>query len=385
MTLLPKKLLLASLPLLAAVMPVYAIGNGDNDNEVIRSVVYEPGDYGSRFYRIPAIVTLNDGSLVSVADKRINNIADLPNDIDVVCRRSTDGGRSWSEYITVARHDSIGGYGDPALVCDRNSGDLIVISTHGQGLWLPTPGEICVSRSSDGGLTWKPPVSINDQILTCDPEGSQPIKCNSAFASSGRAVQLSDGRIMFVLVTRREGVEQFTCYAVYSDDGGHTWHVSATPTTTDGDESKIAQTADGTLITSIRDRRRMCRLFSRSTDNGVTWSSPRQIVTLPDPACNGDIMRYAPPCEAHPHGILLHSIPADSTDRRNVSIALSYDDGRTWPVRRTVWDCPAGYSSLTRLADGTIGLLTEVGDWDSGFEIRFTRLSYDWLTAGESI
>ncbi len=124
MTLLPKKLLLASLPLLAAVMPVYAIGNGDNDNEVIRSVVYEPGDYGSRFYRIPAIVTLNDGSLVSVADKRINNIADLPNDIDVVCRRSTDGGRSWSEYITVARHDSIGGYGDPALVCDRNSGDL---------------------------------------------------------------------------------------------------------------------------------------------------------------------------------------------------------------------------------------------------------------------
>lgn len=203
MTLLPKKLLLASLPLLAAVMPVYATGNGDNDNEVIRSVVYEPGDYGSRFYRIPAIVTLDDGTLVSVADKRINNIADLPNDIDVVCRRSTDGGRSWSEYITVARHDSIGGYGDPALVCDRNSGDLIVISTHGQGLWLPTPGEICVSRSSDGGLTWKPPVSINDQILTCDPDGTQPIKCNSAFASSGRAVQLSDGRIMFVLVTRR--------------------------------------------------------------------------------------------------------------------------------------------------------------------------------------
>ena len=116
MTLLPKKLLLASLPLLAAVMPVYATGNGDNDNEVIRSVVYEPGDYGSRFYRIPAIVTLDDGTLVSVADKRINNIADLPNDIDVVCRRSTDGGRSWSEYITVARHDSIGGYGDPALV-----------------------------------------------------------------------------------------------------------------------------------------------------------------------------------------------------------------------------------------------------------------------------
>lgn len=375
MTLLPKKLLLASLPLLAAVMPVYATGNGDNNNEVIRSVVYEPGDYGSRFYRIPAIVTLDDGSLVSVADKRINNIADLPNDIDVVCRRSTDGGRSWSEYITVARHDSIGGYGDPALVCDRNSGDLIVISTHGQGLWLPTPGEICVSRSSDGGLTWMPPVSINDQILTCDPDGSQPIKCNSAFASSGRAVQLSDGRIMFVLVTRREGVEQFTCYAVYSDDGGHTWHVSATPTTTDGDESKIAQTADGTLITSIRDRRRMCRLFSRSTDNGVTWSPPRQIVTLPDPACNGDFIRYT----HDGHDLLLHSLPTGGS-RHNVTIFVSRDNGATWTPTRRVARGASAYSSMTVLPDGSVGILTEEAAnpddpaVNDGYRICYTRI-----------
>lgn len=375
MTLLPKKLLLASLPLLAAVMPVYATGNGDNDNEVIRSVVYEPGDYGSRFYRIPAIVTLDDGTLVSVADKRINNIADLPNDIDVVCRRSTDGGRSWSEYITVARHDSIGGYGDPALVCDRNSGDLIVISTHGQGLWLPTPGEICVSRSSDGGLTWMPPVSINDQILTCDPDGTQPIKCNSAFASSGRAVQLSDGRIMFVLVTRREGVEQFTCYAVYSDDGGHTWHVSDTPTTTDGDESKIAQTADGTLITSIRDRRRMCRLFSRSTDNGVTWSPPRQIVTLPDPACNGDFIRYT----HDGHDLLLHSLPTGGS-RHNVTIFVSRDNGATWTPTRRVARGASAYSSMTVLPDGSVGILTEEAAnpddpaLNDGYRICYTRI-----------
>ena len=136
---------------------------------------------------------------------------------------------------------------------------------------------------------------------------------------------------------------------------------------------------------SIRNPDKGCRRYALSHDAGTTWHETGVWSELPDPACNGDIMRYAPPCEAHPHGILLHSIPADSADRRNVSIALSYDDGRTWPVRRTVWDCPAGYSSLTRLADGTIGLLSEVGDWDSGFEIRFTRLSYDWLTAGESI
>jgi sialidase-1 len=78
--------------------------------------------------------------------------------------------------------------------------------------------------------------------------------------------------------------------------------------------------------------------------------------------------------------VLLHSIPADTVMRRNVSIAVSYDEGRTWPVRKTVWNREAGYSSLTRLEDGSIGLLTEVGDWESGFEIWFTRLSFEWLT-----
>ncbi len=101
---------------------------------------------------------------------------------------------------------------------------------------------------------------------------------------------------------------------------------------------------------------------------------------LPDPACDGDIIRY-PKRWSGGRDILLHSIPADSTSRCNVSIAVSYDEGLTWPVRRTVWNCPAGYSSLTVLDNGEIGLLTEVGDWDPGYEIWFTRLELAWLEA----
>ena len=79
---------------------------------------------------------------------------------------------------------------------------------------------------------------------------------------------------------------------------------------------------------------------------------------------------------------MLHSIPLDSAERRNVSVLLSYDEGLTWPVRRTVWSGDAGYSSLTVLPDGDIGLLTEVGNWERGFEIYFTRLTPEWLTEG---
>ena len=80
---------------------------------------------------------------------------------------------------------------------------------------------------------------------------------------------------------------------------------------------------------------------------------------------------------------LLHSIPADTAARRNVSVALSYDEGATWPVRRTIWGGPSAYSSLTRLADGTIGLLSEVYlGGDGGYEIWFSRFTCEWLTDG---
>lgn len=350
-----KPFLMPALAMMALISSAETPNTGYSDGEITRSLVYNKGDYSSQFYRIPAIVTLPDGTLVTVADKRIDKLQDLPGDIDVVCRRSTDGGRTWGPYITVAEHDSLGGYGDPALVYDRRNGNILVISTHGQGLWMKTPGQISVSRSTDGGLTWLPPVNINPQILTSDPEGPQPIKCNSAFASSGRAVQLASGRILFVLVTRRDGMDPFPCYAIYSDDSGRTWHVSETPTTTDGDESKILQLPDGTLLTSIRNRYKLPRTFARSTDGGRTWSEPYSVPTLPDPACNGDFITYT--C-ADGSVALLQSLPTGGT-RDDVTIFVSRDLGKTWVPAYQVVHGPSTYSSMTVLPDGRIGILTE--------------------------
>lgn len=342
--------------------------------DTYRSLVFNKGDYGSQFYRIPAIVTLPDGTLVAVADKRINSLNDLPGDIDVVCRRSTDGGRTWSDYITVAAHDSIGGYGDPALVRDRRTGDLLVISLNGCGLWSDHPGRISVSRSRDGGLTWQAPVDINPQILTDDPAGVQPIKCEAAFASSGRALQLKNGRIMFVLVTRRKGVEGFPCYAIYSDDGGHTWKASKTPATLNGDESKVAQLPDGRVMMSIRNRFSGNRKFSVSDDNGTTWTElPDDYAALHDVACNGDFLSI----RHNGRDYLLQSLPAGPW-RDNITIYASADGGRTWPYSRLVTAGPGAYSAMTQLADGSIGILTEEGVHDvndrhhQGYRIWFT-------------
>ena len=173
-------------------------------NGVERSLVYRPGDYESGFYRIPAIVTAKDGSIVTLADKRIEHNGDLPAKIDVVSRRSTDGGKTWGDYVTVAGHDEIGGCGDAALVLDESTGDLLAIFTHGTGLWYEGPANICVARSSDNGCSWGEITDISQQIITNDPNGPQPIKCIGAFATSGRATQLENGRIIFALVTREK-------------------------------------------------------------------------------------------------------------------------------------------------------------------------------------
>lgn len=345
-------------------------------NGIDRALVYRPGDYNSNFYRIPAIVTAKDGSIVTMADKRIEHIGDLPAKIDVVSRRSTDGGKTWSDYVTVAEHDEIGGCGDPALVVDGKTGNILAIFSHGNGfLRGDSPAHISVAKSTDNGVTWGKMVDINPQILTTDPNGTQPIKCTSAFASSGHAVQLVDGRIMFALVTRTDGEKCFKVYAVYSDDGGDTWEVSKTPGTSDGDESKIVELTDGTLIMSIRNRWRESkyynrRLFSYSKDRGETWTEAEPVYDILDPACNGDIIRYT----VDGKDILLQSLPGSPNKRENVTIYASEDGGKTFPYKKVVVTSPSAYSSMTVLPDGRIGILTE--------ESQNGHYSYDlWFTA----
>ncbi len=347
---------------------------------VERSLVYRPGDFGSKFYRIPAIVTAPDGSLVTVADKRIEHNGDLPAKIDVVSRRSTDNGRTWSEYVTVAKHDEIGGCGDPALVVDGKTGDIIAIFSHGNGLWQNEPAHISVSRSKDNGKTWSESVDITPQILTVDPNGPQPIKCRSAFASSGRALQLKDGRIMFALVVREDNNKYFKVYAIYSDDGGDTWKVSKNPASENGDESKIVELSDGTLIMSIRNRFGTLRKFSYSTDRGETWSEQVPIEGLPDPRCNGDIITY----NLDGKELLLQSLPGDPKSRKNVAIYVSEDNGKTWNTKKTVVTSPSAYSSMTVLPDGTVGILTEESQNNhQSYDIWFTRLPIEIIMKGD--
>ncbi|MCM0688747.1 exo-alpha-sialidase [Barnesiella sp. B2-R-119] len=353
-----------------------------------RTVLFNMGDYDSQYWRIPALVTAADNSLVAVVDKRGSSLGDLPNTISIMSRRSTDNGKNWSEPVVVAQGGNGKTYGDPAVVLDKKTGNLICMFVGDQGLWNATPYNrqgIYVSKSTDNGVSWSEPVAITDQVY------ANHSSWYAGFAGSGHGLCLKDGRLMFVLAIRATSATGVPLhnYAIYSDDGGDNWTLSTNAATTAGDEAKVVELEDGDILMSIRNPSKGNRIFCKSADRGQTWGKAYFETELKDPACNGDIIRYSYSTDEGSEGKsrLLHSLPESTTTRENVTIYLSEDDGETWPIKKRLVDGYSAYSSLTVLSDGTIGALVEEGKWDSnlpgedGFQLVFYRFTMDWLTS----
>ncbi|MDE6099005.1 MAG: glycoside hydrolase [Muribaculaceae bacterium] len=152
-----------------------------------------------------------------------------------------------------------------------------------------------------------------------------------------------------------------------SVDGGRSWEVITPAVDNDGDESKMAELADGSLLMSIRNRWKGWRKFARSFDGGKSWTAVEHSSSLPDPACNGDMLVL-------PDGRIVHSINDSHTHRCCVSLFV-YDPVETvW--RKTVEICPepSSYSALCRLADGRVGVLSEELSPGHGLHIWFTSV-----------
>lgn len=354
---------------------VSALTLWSRETHCVRLLVFDKGEYGSRFYRIPAITVTSDGTLIAVADRRNESLKDLPGKIDVVCRRSIDGGRTWSGQIIVAQADSLGGYGDPAIGVDPKSGDVICVMTHGNGVWEATGNDdnphIMVSRSSDNGSTWSRPIDITETLYSdLTKHGTAPI---SAFATSGALCSTSDGRLFFTLVVRDDikkwsKLKTFVCE---SKDGGHSWHVVSAAVDTDGDESKIVELTDGKLLMSIRNRRKGARKFSRGDKSGRQWTAPEYCSGMVEPGCNGDIIRITDSKRSR----LIQTLPADSSERKNVALFASDDDGDTWKKLKVLCPAPSAYSALVALPDGSLGCLIEEGASDGGWRIWYQTIN----------
>lgn len=334
--------------------------------------------YDSVGYRIPAIETLRDGTLLITSDKRKYNDSDLPEDIDVIAQVSKDGGRTWSYPVPVIEGKGFGrGYGDAALV-EGESGVVACAFCGGPGLWASTlenPQRNYISLSHDGGLTWEEPFDCTSMLWGPDAVNPECKTYHSAFIGSGHGLRLRKGphagRIMFVAAVHSQPLGRFDNFAVYSDDEGKTWQVSECAFK-GGDEAKVVELADGRIMMSVR--RRGERGYNVSEDGGQTWGEQGLWKDICTNACDGDIINVG-------DSLLLQSVPNDMS-RKNVSIFVSRDSGQTWPYVKSLCRYESVYSSMTILPDGTIGAYIEENPRVE-FDMYYLNFSLDWLLKDE--
>ena len=378
----------ASLKSITTAEETYELANpsptGSREIILAHTLIYQPGDYNSMNYRIPAVITAKDGSIVAVTDKRKFNEGDLPQDIDIVCNRSTDGGHTWSEPYTIALGTGVNhGFGDCALAWSNDDNGLIAAFVGGVGLWNSTPSNPIrsyISKSYDNGQTWTEPEDITHFIFGDNCIIPEHQTWRASFFGSGNGLRTSTGRIMFVAAIREGSAQSLNNYAVYSDDNGETWHVSGRASV-GGDEAKVTELVDGRILMSIRHAGN--RWYNISEDGGETWQPTTSTwYDITAPACNGDMIRYTSVNQGHDRNRLLHSVPYGNS-RTDVTVYVSYDEGESWPVKKCIVPYSSAYSSLCILPDGTIGLYVEEEyAGASGYSTVFYNFSLNWLTDG---
>lgn len=334
----------------------------DSDKAFMQNDVYVGGEEGYETYRIPALLTTQSGTLLAFTEARRNGPADH-GDIDLVVKRSTDNGATWSDMIIV--HD-YGEHtvGNPGPVQDRETGII----------WLPFTIDndtVHVTWSEDDGKTWAGPRDITEAVK---PEG-----WTWYAVGPGHAIQLESGRLLVPCDHIESG--SFHSHVIYSDDGGKTWEPGGSlPELTD--EATAVELVDGSVIINMRSNHmRGKRAIARSKDGGESWSKIKFDSELIEPVCQGSILRYTKK-DSHARNRILFSNPAARV-RVKMTVKMSYDECRSWPVARLVNEGKSGYSDLAALPDMTIGLLYENGKKQYWEKITFARFTLEWLTQGE--
>lgn len=326
--------------------------------------LFVSGTDGTHTFRIPAIITAKNGDLIVACDARRKSAADLKpqRTIDIVYRRSTDNGKTWTPIELLEPIDD-GGCSDPSLLLDSVTGDLFCFYNFMLRDVSSNEFRFFVQKSTDHGKTWGKPIDFTDQVA--GPE----LKDSFKFVTSGRGIQTRDGILLHNFVRVGEGVTLFA-----SGDHGESW--KAFSQVSPADESKVVQLPDDSLMVNSRFEAGR-RFVHRSTDGGQSWHSAADL-TLPDPRCNACILQYTSKRDGYDKDRLIFCNAASNTGRQNLAARISYDGGLTWSAGRVIDRGNASYSEITTLADGSLGVLYEPGH----AEIRFVRFTLEALTGG---
>jgi sialidase-1 len=331
-----------------------------------QSPVFVSGKDGYHTYRIPALIVSPKGTVLAFCEGRKDGGGDAGR-IDLLLKRSTDGGRTWSAQ-QVVWSDGRNTCGNPAPVIDQATGTIWLLMTwnlaedresaieHGTS---KDTRRVFATHSKDDGVTWTKPVEITQSVKRHD----------WGWYATGpvHGIQLTRGPHKGRLVIPAnhserdaQGKPVSRSHCIYSDDHGKTWALGGVLDERTN-ESTIVELSDGTLLQNMRTYKgKNRRAVARSYDGGVTWTAVRHDEILIEPVCQASLLRGTWPGIGRKSRVLF-SNPA-SLQREKMTVRVSYDEGRTWPVSVLLYEGPSAYSCLTVLPGGLIGCLYERGE-----------------------
>jgi sialidase-1 len=339
-----------------------------------------PGQYASM--RIPALVLTKKNTLLAFCEGRIGTASDWA-DMDLLMRRSIDGGETWEPPVVIAARRN----GQPTsnatpIVDDKGTVHLLYQRDYARAYY---------TRSTDDGKTWAEPVDITYAFEGFKTEYDWKVLA----PGPGHGIQLKNGRLLAAvwmsdpakLVPHRSHAPSCTA-TIYSDDFGKTWQRGAivannTPEFKNPNETMAIQLEDGRVMLNIRNvSEEHRRGVSYSPDGISNWTKPAFDEQLFEPICMASIVRIPAKKKSDKSRILF--VNPDSRDipkfpRKNLTAKLSYDEGKTWSVNKVLDAGPAGYSDLAVAADGTVYCLYETNtgkDWN--YTLILKRFSADW-------
>lgn len=338
--------------------------------------LFTSGEGGYACYRIPAIVTTNKGTLLAFAEARKNGCGDA-GDIDLVVKRSADGGKSWSD-MQIVWDDAGNTCGNPAPVVDRTTGNIVLLSTWNLGTdhekqiidgTSKDTRRIFVLTSKDEGQSWSKAREITTDVKKAD--------WTWYATGPGNGIQMQSGKHKGRLVIPCDHIEavskKYFSHSIHSDDGGQTWELGGTTPTDMVNECTVAELPKGQLLLNMRNyNATRVRQTSLSKDGGETWSSLKPDSALIEPVCQGSLLAF----KQGRKSMLAFSNPASQKTRINMTVRLSSDQGRTWKSSLVLHAGPSAYSNLVQLPNGNLACFYEAGVKSAYESIVFKELSF---------
>lgn len=328
------------------------------------SYLFESGTEGYQCFRIPAIVTTTEGTLLAFAEGRKNGCSDT-GDIDLVMKRSTDHGLSWSKLVVIW-DDGDNVCGNPAPVVDKHTGQIHLLSTWNLG--EDKEHQIIAGRSKDSRRVFAMHSEDDGKSWTKAEEITADVKEeNWTWYATGpcHGIQLQSeaygGRLVIPCDHMEAGTKKYYSHTIFSDDHGISWELGGTTPQDQVNECTVAELSDGRLLLNMRnyDRSQKSRKISYSEDGGQSWSELSNDPVLIEPVCQASLLMVHG--EGEKSYTLFFLNPAHEEKRTTMTLRSSDDEGLSWTGSRVLHEGPAAYSDLTLMGDGRLGCLYEAG------------------------